>query len=101
MPRRAARIDGNQQAIVEALRAAGATVKIVSSVGDGFGDLVVGAHGVNYLLEVKDGRKPPSKRLLTPDERRFHAEWRGQIDVVCSVTDALDVIGVRRAGGTG
>ena len=54
------RTDGNQQAVIDALRDEGASVQSLASVGDGCPDLVVGARGVTYLAEVKDGEKQPS-----------------------------------------
>lgn len=87
------RVDNNHGEIVNGLRAIGATVRSTAGVADGFPDLTVGWRGVNYLLEVKDGAKPPSKRKLTPDEQKFHATWRGQVCVVESLDDALRTIG--------
>ncbi len=91
--RRAARTDANQTEIVEALRAVGATVAITSMIGDGFPDIVVGYRGENYMIEIKDGSKPPSKQQLTPDEKKFHNIWRGKIDIVISVDEALEIVG--------
>lgn len=91
--RRAARIDENQREIVAALRAAGATVEPLHFVGRGFPDILVGYCGRNYLIEIKDGRKPPSRRRLTPDEQAWHERWRGQVAVAESVDDALEIIG--------
>lgn len=93
-PRRAPRTDANQGAIVAALRKVGASVCIISGVGEGCPDLIVGRGSVNYLLEVKDGSKPPSARKLTDDEQKFHESWWGRVDVVESVDDALRAIGV-------
>lgn len=87
--RRAAKIDANQGEIVKALRAVGCTVAITSAVGKGFPDLVVARHRRNWLMEVKDGRLPPSARELTPDQLIFHTHWAGQIDVVNSIDEAL------------
>lgn len=91
----AARVDANQRQIVAALRAIGATVQLLHTVGRGVPDLLVGFRGINYLLEIKDGAKPPSKRRLTPDERRWHELWRGQVAVVSSVDEALEAIHAR------
>ena len=44
------------------------------------------------LVEVKDGRKPPSARRLTPEQEAWHAAWPGDVYVVTSVTEALAVI---------
>jgi hypothetical protein len=91
MKRRAARTDSNQTEIVDALRKCGASVLSLAPLGNGVGDLLVGARNLNFLLEVKDGSKPP----LTPDQVGFHATWKGQIVIVNSVDEALKAIGVR------
>lgn len=91
--RRAAKVDSNQAEIVKALRKVGATVQVLSAVGQGCPDLLVGYRSVNVLLEVKDGSKPPSARKLTPDEEAFHRTWRGPVFVVNDILDALRAIG--------
>lgn len=91
---RAARIDANQPEIVEALREAGCSVQLLHMVGKGCPDLLVGWQGLNVLVEVKDGSKPPSARKLTPDQEIWHDNWRGQVTVVCSVHEALTAVGV-------
>jgi hypothetical protein len=90
--RRAAKIDRNQPEIVKALRAIGCTVAITSAVGQGFPDLVVARSRRNWLIEVKDGRLPPSARELTADQVEFHARWAGQIDVINSVDEAITLV---------
>ena len=89
MARRAAKVDDNQDEVVSAFRSLGYSVAITSMCGDGFSDLVVGKHERNYLIEVKDGNKPPSRRKLTKEQEKFKAKWRGQYDVVTSVEDVL------------
>jgi hypothetical protein len=103
MPRYASSIDDNQTEIVEALRDAGASVQILSGVGQGCPDLLVGHKFKNLLLEVKDGRKIPSKRKLTTDEKEWHDAWRGSVLIVESIDQALAAIGVcppRNANGS-
>jgi len=90
--RRAARIDANQQEIVAGLRDCGYSVLSLAAVGEGCPDLLVGAAGKNYLLEVKDGNKSPSRRVLTQDQRRFFATWQGRVRVVSSLDEALACI---------
>jgi hypothetical protein len=85
--------DANQAEIVAALRAVGATVQILAAVGDGCPDLLVGFRGTNYLLEVKDGAKPPSARRLTEAQTEWFAGWRGRAAVVNSARGALAEIG--------
>jgi hypothetical protein len=87
--RRRARIDANQPLIVKELRKAGRTVRILSPLGDGIPDLLVGNNGVNYLLEVKDPSKVLSQRKLTDDEKDFHDSWLGQKAIVKTVDEAL------------
>lgn len=95
MRRRAAKVDVNQPAIVKGLRAIpGVSVKPLSAVGDGCPDLLVGFRGRNFLLEVKDPEKPPSKRELTLDQSVFFAGWTGQAAKVETLPEALRAIGV-------
>lgn len=89
---RAARTDDNQKAIVKALRKLGASVAVTSSMGDGFPDLVVGFRTKNYLIECKDGKKPPSERKLTEDQEKFHATWYGTAHVANSVDEAVQIV---------
>jgi len=91
--RRAAKIDANQPAIVQALRAFGATVQPLHTVGAGVPDLLVGYRGRTALVEVKDGLRPPSERRLTTDQQEWHGNWRGgTLAIVCDVESALRVL---------
>lgn len=81
MPRR---VDANQREIVRSLRLAGASVHILSEVGDGCPDILVGWRGKNYLLEIKtDSGK------LTKDQEDWHREWRGEVSIVRSLAEAF------------
>jgi hypothetical protein len=45
------------------------------------------------LMEIKDGSLPPSHRRLTPDQVKWHTEWKGwRVAVVTSVEEALAAI---------
>lgn len=92
------RIDENQPEIVAALRKIGCSVEILSSVGGGCPDLLVGLDYKNYLMEVKPGFKPPSERRLTAEEKKFHGTWRGQVNVVNNIHEAFKVIGKKELG---
>jgi hypothetical protein len=94
---RAAKVDANQSEIVAALRRVGATVQQLHTVGKGCPDLAVGWRGQTFLIEVKDGNKPPSARKLTEDQVEWHGGWKGQVAVVNSVDEALAAIGARVA----
>lgn len=89
-----ARVDANQPEIVDALRSAGCSVEYLHTLGKGVPDLLVGRAGHNYLLEIKDGSKPPSKRKLTGDEEKWHRLWQGQIATVNNVDEALAAVGL-------
>jgi len=90
--RRAARIDCNQFEIVQAFRTGGASVKSLASVGEGCPDLLVGYRGRNHLVEVKDGKKFPCERKLTPDQEKFHKEWKVHIYIAESIDDVFNLI---------
>ena len=77
MSRFARRVDENHAQVVAMFRALGCDVRSTASVGAGFPDLAVGLGGRTYLVEVKDGRKVPSARRLTPLELKFAETWRG------------------------
>ena len=89
--RLAARRDAGEDQIVSALEAAGAFVKKINDGGTF--DLLVWHRGATLLLEVKDGRQPPSKRKPTPAEQKFHDEWPGDnLHIVLGPEDALAVL---------
>jgi hypothetical protein len=90
--RRAAKIDDNQVEIVAALRKIGCSVVSLAAVGSGCPDLLIGYRAMNFLVEVKDGNKSPSRRQLTEDQKVFHREWNGQIRVVESVEEAVKLV---------
>ena len=93
--RRAAKIDANHVQVVLALEAAGATVQSLAAVGQGVPDLLVGFQGKTLLMEVKDGKKPPSHRKLTEQQLAWHGVWRGgPLAVVDGPDAALRMLGV-------
>lgn len=89
---RAAKIDANQPIIVKALRSAGAAVQHLHAVGAGCPDLLCSIDGRNFLVEVKDGDKPKSAQKLTPDQQKWHIEWRAPVYIVNSQAQAVDLV---------
>jgi len=93
---RARRVDDNHGEIIDAFRKMGCSVADLSRLGGGIPDLAVGLYGRTVLVEVKDGRKPPSKRQLTPDEREFRERWQGHYAIVESLDDVEMVVRTMR-----
>lgn len=87
--RRARRVDRNQAEIVAALRQAGCSVAVLSDVGRGIPDLLVGRANMNYLIEVK----LPGD-ILNGEQSEWHRRWLGETHVVESVADALVAVGI-------
>ena len=85
--RLASKVDENQNSIVRGLRTVGAGVLSLAAVGKGCPDLLVYRAGRLYLLEIKDGAKPPSARKLTKDQVRFHKLW--PVTVVTTIEEAI------------
>ncbi len=57
-------------------------------------DLVVGYRDRNYLIEVKQiGSPVRCGSGLTASQKRWHDQWRGQVNVVTTAIQALMVIG--------
>jgi hypothetical protein len=95
---RLVRRDKNHAEVMAALAAAGCSVYDASHIGGGFPDLVVGrrvgSERRTYLLELKDGTLPPSRRRLNDAEVRWHAQHLGAVSVVLSVDEALRAVGL-------
>lgn len=91
--RRNARVDDNQAEIVAALRRAGATVQSLATIGKGCPDLLVAYRQSNILIEVKDGRKPPSARKLTDDEAAWIGRWNAPVFIITSADEAVKLLG--------
>jgi len=89
------KVDLNQSKIVEGLRSLGYSVAITSDLGQGFPDLVVGGidrktqKPCNWLMEIKT----PGNDLTKP-QKTFHLFWRGSIEIIETLNDALRIIGV-------
>jgi len=82
--------DGNQSGIVAEYIALGATVCELAGVGNGCPDLLIGAYGVDQLVEIKRaGLKPRDNQL------KWHVEWQGRMVIVQSLVE--DCSGVLNA----
>jgi hypothetical protein len=81
---RARKVDLTQGEIVAALRSAGCSVAILSSIGQGFPDLCIGIGGISILMEVKTAKKG-----FTDPEKFFRDRWKGSYLVGRSARSAL------------
>ena len=96
--RRANRVDGNQDEIVNALRAIGCSVQSLAAIGDGCPDLLVGVERANILIEVKDPAQQPCKRHFNALQKQWHSNWRGTAHLVETVDQAVAVVEFYRRG---
>ena len=86
--RRKTSYDANHIEIVDKLRAIGATVVDLASVGGGVPDILVGWRGRTYLLEIKT-----TKGYIRATQEQFFRSWMGgRIAIVRSFDEALDVL---------
>jgi hypothetical protein len=90
------RKDANHNEIARTFIDLGCTVFDCHSLRGGIGDLIIGVAGVTTLVEVKNGAKSHSRRKLTPAEQNIHTTWRGRIDIVESVEDAIRLVKIIR-----
>jgi Holliday junction resolvase len=89
---RARRTDDNHREITNEFRAHCCTVLDLSRVGQGCPDLLIARHGKSVLIEIKDGKKSPSRIKLTPDECGFHQTWKGRVEIVKSREDVATIV---------
>jgi len=100
------RVDQNQSRIVKELRQMGYSVVSLADVGDGCPDIAVG--GVipcphcgsgfprNLLVEIKNWQLKPSQRRLTPKEKLWHQDWKGQVSIAETTGEILGLISGKR-----
>ena len=88
------RVDGNHWEIFATLKRLGWTCISTADLGGGFPDIVAARGGVIKLIEVKDGKKPPSARKLTPCEKDYHQQMAAAgcpVVILESVEDAINL----------
>lgn len=89
---------------MDTFRKLGVVVVSLHEVGKGLFDLIVAVDFLNILVEVKDGRKAPSSRQLTDDQKDFNFYWTGlraiatsPFDVSRIVSEARELVSLFRA----
>jgi len=91
---RNAKVDSNQSEIVKALRNAGAWVTITSQLKNAF-DILAGYKGKLFIVEIKDGMKPPSARRLSEGEQKCKDGFNSvgvYYYIITSIDEALHMI---------
>jgi Holliday junction resolvase len=84
------RADKNQKEIVDKLRDAGVSVLILSQVGKGCPDLLLGYNRKNYLVEIKT-----EVGKLKAEQKAFMNKWHGRPVVVArSINEIYAIIGL-------
>lgn len=86
------RVDKNQGDIVRVFRSLGCSVQHLHTIGKGCPDILIGCEGINLLIEIKDGSLSPSAKRLTLDEQGWHDSWLGQVCIVDSNLDVINLI---------
>lgn len=86
------KVDANQKEIVKALRDKGMSVLIMSSLGKGAPDIAVGAKGMTFFFEIKDGKKCKSAKKLTECEQLFFDNWKGHVAIIESLEDVDEFV---------
>jgi len=93
--RRAAKIDANQNSIVDELRSMGISVEV------GYDDILVGWRGRTYWFEVKDPATcfkadgiTFKKGAIKESQTKLRATFQGSYDIVWSTEMILQRIGI-------
>lgn len=88
-------IDGNQGAIVQALRAVGAGVQTLTSLGRGVPDLMCCFDGRIVLVEVKNPKTTYGKKGFSPAQQKWVDAWGGPMPTIAyTAEDAFAALGI-------
>ena len=88
--RTACRKDDNHNEIVAALEKCGWSVLEVYQLPNCC-DCFAAKAGRTVAIEIKDKKKPPSRRRLTKGEKDFKDRWKGEWRLIESVDDVLSL----------
>ncbi len=90
--RYAAKSDSNQKEIVKSLR------KLGFSVETNHDDILIGAHGATYWIEIKnpDCVSPKTGKIRESakkeGQKTLEQTWKGQYNIVSSLEEILEII---------
>ena len=91
MPRtyRQSRRDANHTPIVNHARGLNISVLEVHSIGGAL-DLVCGFMGIDFRVEIKDGSKSASRRMLTQAEGDTMRDWKGRKPIIWDSLESVE-----------
>lgn len=81
------RVDSNQAELMAEARRLGAEVQSIAPIGHGCPDLLGAQNGHWFMVEIKDGSKPPSKRKLNERQVEWHKRFNAPVWIWESVED--------------
>lgn len=103
MVRRYGKPDGNQAEIIELLRTIpDCSVLVLSAVGSSCPDILIGYHGANLLVELKNPDVRYNPKLPTMvKQAEFRKTWKGQViqaytlkEIIAAMTGWNDIVEV-------
>jgi len=86
-----AKKDANHNAVQEIFTVFGYRTLDVSSLKCGF-DFIAWKHGQVFIVEVKDGSKPPSATRSTDEEKKAEKKYTGEYYVIFSTKQAEQLL---------
>ncbi len=81
--------DRNHAEVMDVFRSLCPVVEDHSQGDHGYDLLILNARGVAWVVEIKDGSLPPSRRALTPNEKAARIRWGRRFRVVTSIDEAI------------
>lgn len=95
-PYQASRVDDNQAEIVHTFRTLGCAVDCLHQAGDGCFDLCVAVDWLTIRVEVKNYKKSPSARKLTPAQTKWHFSATALRCVITTKAEAVNLVKAAR-----
>ena len=87
----ACRVDSNHTEVISAFRKLGCSVLPIHTLKN-CGDAIVAKNMRTAIIEIKDGKKPPSQRKLTKGESEFAKKWLGLYVVIMDLEDVINLV---------
>ena len=93
--------DASARGVIDAFKAVGCSVVVITSAQAGCPDLALGVAGRTHLVEIKPDVGITARRNLRPAQATFSESWRGgPVHVVRSADEALRLVELLRMATT-